>query len=983
MKINFNWQNIMSQKEMNKSMYYTKENSEDKKNISANFSKKVSGSYFYSRQEPVTEEISCGIQAKDYVANERNKMVVMSNSMSPEDFHKMKEEGYSISSMDPEEIVTILDTIKTELAKSGTHIAGYTDTVSTEVISQITGNIGYAEAIVSELKRANTPVTEENIHQIDEAVDQALTLKKPGEGNIAYLVAKQMEPTISNLYKAGHSSLSIGGDKPLTGYASSEYSRYGIDKHLARRTSITKEDLQKMEVHVKERIEDLEVKVTEESIQNGKWLVEKGLPLTKENLELLQQIQEIEFPLDITKIIRQSAFAIGEGKSPLQIHLNKKPESIYEKAVELKQRFESLSFESADQAVWEKKPLTLAHLEEYRSTDKIIPENIAARKTLEEVRLKMTVEANIRLLRSGYSIDTAPMEELIKLLDQAEGEWESSLFGTKNAQQKAVLFREATEHIRELPRLPLVTIGKFSSLQEATISEIVEEGRSIKQQFESVKQSYEAIMTAPRPDMGDTIKKAFRNIDDILNDMGMEITEANQRAIRIMGYNQITITEDNLNKIKEADQKVRTVIEKLKPAVVLEMVREGKNPLEMSMDEIQGYIASRENDFIDSTDKYSEFLYKLEKKHQITEEERKSYIGIYRLIRQIEKSDGGVIGSLVASDSGINFSNLLSAVRSKKARGTDIRVDDSIGTLEKVIEKGISISDQIKSMKEIEKDPYLNDLLEKEQLQEIREIIKNSVKEKEYLDIYHQPVTVDHLQSVAVLTKKRGETFRKVAELIENATEESMEESILESAKEFLDKIDKKEERKLKYNKMIEKSKTVLEESIEKRDFTHLNLKELQSVYKQLSLAQRLSEEENYEVPIRIGEEITSINLKVVHSSRDYGNVKITMDTKEWGQVEARFVMTEDGLEGSVLTNYMDKKEALQLRENELKEAIKEALKETKIELKSLFFAENSKLDINLPEKQEGNREKDLSILYKVAKNFVRYISQEEKRAVG
>ena len=55
--------------------------------------------------------------------------------------------------------------------------------------------------------------------------------------------------------------------------------------------------------------------------------------------------------------------------------------------------------------------------------------------------------------------------------------------------------------------------------------------------------------------------KAFRNVDDILKDMGAEITEANQRAIRIMGYNQITITEDNLNRVKEAEGRLSTVVQ--------------------------------------------------------------------------------------------------------------------------------------------------------------------------------------------------------------------------------------------------------------------------------------------------------------------------------------------------------------------------------------------------------------------------------------
>ena len=65
--------------------------------------------------------------------------------------------------------------------------------------------------------------------------------------------------------------------------------------------------------------------------------------------------------------------------------------------------------------------------------------------------------------------------------------------------------------------------------------------------------------------------------------------------------------------------------------------------------------------------------------------------------RQIEKSDGAVIGSLLNQNAEINFSNLLSAVRTKKAKHTDVLVDDNLGTVSEVSKNGRSISDQIES----------------------------------------------------------------------------------------------------------------------------------------------------------------------------------------------------------------------------------------------------------------------------------------------
>ena len=59
---------------------------------------------------------------------------------------------------------------------------------------------------------------------------------------------------------------------------------------------------------------------------------------------------------------------------------------------------------------------------------------------------------------------------------------------------------------------------------------------------------------------------------------------------------------------------------------------------------------------------------------------------------------------------------------------------------------------------------------------------------------------------------------------------------------------------------------------------------------------------------------------------------------------------------------------------NRLQTALSEALKETKTEVKALFFGVNKKLDINTPEKKDRDGNVDVSVLYKVAKEFIYYV---------
>ena len=116
------------------------------------------------------------------------------------------------------------------------------------------------------------------------------------------------------------------------------------------------------------------------------------------------------------------------------------------------------------------------------------------------------------------------------------------------------------------------------------------------EQQQKASAAYETLMTEPRRDLGDRISKAFRNIDDILTDLGLETSESNKRAVRILGYNRMEINEDNINAVKEADSRVTGVISRMTPATTLQMIREQKNPLEMTMEELEAYLDSKDAD---------------------------------------------------------------------------------------------------------------------------------------------------------------------------------------------------------------------------------------------------------------------------------------------------------------------------------------------------------------------------------------------------
>ena len=134
----------------------------------------------------------------------------------------------------------------------------------------------------------------------------------------------------------------------------------------------------------------------------------------------------------------------------------------------------------------------------------------------------------------------------------------------------------------------------------------------------------------------------------------------------------------------------------MKPGRVLNMIREGINPLSMSLEELGNYFNQQSGeDTSREMESYSRFLYKLEKQKGISQEEKSAYIGIYRLVRQIEKADDAAVGALWQAGAEFTLENLLKAHRSMKRGGMNYTVDDDFGGVEAKKTGRESITSQI------------------------------------------------------------------------------------------------------------------------------------------------------------------------------------------------------------------------------------------------------------------------------------------------
>lgn len=360
---------------------------------------------------------------------------------------------------------------------------------------------------------------------------------------------------------------------------------------------------------------------------------------------------------------------------------------------------------------------------------------VTALRQLEEIRLSMTQSVAVRMLSVDINIDTRELAQVVAKLRNAEAQLTQEMFakqGVAPTEENKAIYQQMQADLQTIGTAPAARLGVLAgtdALQSVTVhgfAKLVQEENQIGGQagdmqrrmsdnnvpdgmadistqtirrsadFAAMERGYEALGTAPRADMGDSIRKAFSNIEDILTDMNLPVDEEHTRAVQILGYNRMEITEENIAQIIEYDRAVNDMLAACHPNAVLSMIRDGINPLDMTVDELNQTLRDKNYKAgVKETDDFATYLRDVEKRGQISAEERAGYIGLFRVFKQLEKSGDREAGYLFANNSRLTVRNLITAMRSRKAAGMEAVVDDSFGMLADLQTRGEKMDDQI------------------------------------------------------------------------------------------------------------------------------------------------------------------------------------------------------------------------------------------------------------------------------------------------
>lgn len=995
----------------------------------------------------------------------------ISNRITEEDVNLMEEEGMSLEKYNMERLDRVLNRIKESKIFKRENIERIVEQQKTtkeniekivrkNQIDNLTAG-GMEQKIAESLEAEGLPITKENIKKITDALEMTEIIPKLSDRAKGYLVEQQLEPTIENMYQAQYTSSNKYSDYKKGAIVSSYSSSYGevgfeaVDYKISTyEATVSKEnvyyEMQQPQEGSSEKIQDelweqlkpqIEIilkeagmEVSEETLENAKWLLQRNLPITPENIQNVEQIEQVKQEYSKETIINDMVKTYAMGKEPV--------ETVAVSNVGYTRQSVEAFLSQVQQQMKELEP----NVQETLSIDEI-----TKYRQLEEIRLKMTVEAANRLSDKGIQLDTTKLSEIVEGLREIENQYYRNLLQEGNViadDENINVLKETTEKVEQLKDAPNYVLGvTFKQREEIDVTQLHKEAVSMKQQLDKASETYEALMTEPRKDLGDSIKKAFRNIDDILEDLGLEQTQANERAVRILGYNRMDITKENIMHMKEYDAQVNQTVTKLHPAVTVELIRKGKKPLDMPIRELNQEIETIKEELgISEEEKYSRYLWKLEKNQEITEQERETFIGIYRLLNNVEKTDGAAVGHVLQAEQEVTLRNLFTAVKTIKRGSIDWSMEEDTGLseitfskepliqqldqnfsefsknngdkdnqaeknymqqvvkelyeeitpekLQQVISEeteGISqlmntgvekLLEEVKGKKEQLEHPEKIKMEETEQTEYEVEFLKNleSVKENskqaiEFLTAQQLPINLKNIVSAQELMSN-GEMLRKWKDKIKELPEEQRieAEKLIDSFSEGLIDEETMEE---KYTLLKKSVSNILHQEYGKKDITAKELLSWKQFSNCMELVQSLSQKKSYEIPILAGEGITRLNVTLINQKEKDGKVEISINSEQLGKIQGTFFVKGQEVRGDILGNNPKGLEKIEEIEPEWRSQLEnEAIYLKDICIQSKETQENGRNKIKSKKQEEDT---DTKVLYKVAKTFVQQVKELER----
>lgn len=812
------------------------------------------------------------------------------------------------------------------------------------------------------------PLTPENLSRVSHAVEMAEAVADYSQASMKFFIA------------TGHAVITPENIQAAMTAADGEHIKGDIISRdaIPQNEVSGEEDFAQLEDQVSGILAEGNIEATDEAMEVARFLYENDLPVTAENVKLYQSLEELR-DLDPDVLIDRITDSMLDGIQPEKADLTK------------------LSLNEAAELVQDLLDAEDNDLQRVYTTE---ADFVRAKRQLEEIRLVMTAEAARNMASKGIRIDIENLEKIVEELRQQEQQLTESILeetGIPVTQENVDVMQSTLESARQVLAAPVEMLGTTRPLMaEQTLQEMAQ--TAVSMTGEKLQQAYEAVGTEVRPDLGDRISKAFQNVDSILQELNLEQTAANERAVRILAYNRMPLTEDNILDMKAYDSKVTTLMQNLKPPVVAELIRQQVNPLQMTIEELDEKVLDIQRENMPAEDiSFRKYLWKMDRQHGLSKQERESMIGIYRLLDKVQKSDGAVIGQVIKEGRELSFSSLLSATRSRRAAGMDVALDETFGGLESTIEKGSSISDQIQAaygstlITKLQKN--LSPKVLREHGEEAMDLSLEQLLEKctvegetdaEMGPYYEQ--MAEEMRAAAEDADGRLESFLKALDMPDTMANLAAARQMLsgrpgryeklwkkEESEEIVENFDNPDELDAAYEKIDKAHSEELAKERESDDITCDGIVSLARMAGSISFYRNIRSRQMYEIPLITEQGITSCHVTIQDGdSREKGTVEISMESEQYGRIQASFRVNGRRVKGFVTA---ERQEGMEPAGKLLHEFEKD-LEEMGFTMDSDSLVQGSRKSLQTGNKAEGTKNQDL---YQIAKTFIVHVQSTER----
>ena len=939
----------------------------------------------------------------------------VSGRMTEEDMATLQKEGFSVGEMTAEQLEAAMERIKLQkemtvaaIEHQAEQILDDRAAIIQQAVKMLAGN-PKAEMIAEKLLRANIPVTQANLEKVAVVLEVAGNGIKLSPTECEYMVRNKLVPTFENVSMAKSAAQS-----------------YSKKEH-----PLTAEAWNQLEPKVTHMLFQAGLRANKDMINAAQTFIKKDIPLTVDNLKSYSLLAGIK--LSPEDVLTKAVDALTVGQDPKNANLlsstAKEVRQILHKtgkvtgqAVDLAavRRANELPGVSGDKIDLSLGDLTDAqdllesrseeverYLQDFAESGAAQAASIRARRQLEEIRAKMTFESGYRLAKEGIRIDTVSMEKLIGNLKTLEARFFSSFFTQAGLAQTAEgieFLKDTSRKLEEIKNMPApLIVDTMDTGTKITLNELHQTGMN-NVAMRRYAEGVEAIMTSPDKRFGDSIQKAFANADSLLENIGMEATKENRRAVRMLGYNSVEVTAENVEKVRNYDETLQGVLKELHPAVTVRMIRDGINPLEQSLEDLSEKIAQiKQEEGITTEDNYSIFLINLEHKKEITPEERQAYIGVYRALHQLDGSEEKAIGSVYRNGQELTLQNLLTAVRSGRAQGMNTLINETFRTAAGASSDKTLIEDQINAglmgAKFGKGAEALNKLAEKvdntisecsqpteetakEQLTTVRTLATEGQNATRFLEDYNILSTMENLEAAKNLLANDMTIFKdwKRFKLMETG-----EETELPDFTEFLD--DKKT-MQAAYKKFVDDAGNLKSKLMQDSVLTKQDTKSIKKMHVGVRFMHRLCKREYYQIPVDTGTDVVNMNVTILEKGDEKAKVMVDIPTMNLGKISCEATIQNNKLKCFISSDTKDGTLALKDRQMNLFAT----LAQNHIEIGSIYYGTEEVTPGTYSYQTEGiykdaqgseENDTDNSRLYRIAKSLVVHVRNADADMVA